>query len=86
MIDVGASAGLHLLWDQYGYDYGINRVYGDPTSEVVIESELKGGFLPPLDHPLPRAQSRFGIELRIISVDNKDDMMWLDALIWPEHR
>jgi hypothetical protein len=84
MIDVGASAGLHLLWDLYGYDYGIG-IYGRPASSVRIKCELRGNSKPALFESVPRVQSRFGIDLQLISPDKNDDVMWLDALIWPEH-
>ncbi|MEO5742756.1 MAG: DUF2332 family protein, partial [Vicinamibacterales bacterium] len=33
LIDVGCSAGLHLRWDRYHYDYGVVQV-GDAHAEV----------------------------------------------------
>ena len=85
MIDVGASAGLHLLWDMYGYDYGLERIYGSPASPVRIKSELRGNSKPRLDERAPKVESRFGIDLQLISPDANDDIVWLGALIWPEH-
>jgi hypothetical protein len=85
LIDIGASAGLHLLWDQYGYDYGLGRIYGDPTSPVTIKSALTENHQPEFDETFPRIQSRFAIDLRVVSTDKPDEIMWLDALIWPEH-
>ena len=34
LVEIGTSAGLNLLWDCYGYDYGPARRYGDPNSPV----------------------------------------------------
>ena len=34
VIELGASAGLLLLWDRYRYDYGDGREYGDFDSPV----------------------------------------------------
>lgn len=67
MIDVGASAGLHLLWDLYGYDYGFDRIYGSPQSPVRIKSELRGTNKPKLPEKVPTVKSRFGIDLQPIS-------------------
>jgi hypothetical protein len=30
LIKIGTSAGRHLLWDQYGYHYGPDALYGNP--------------------------------------------------------
>lgn len=32
LVEIGASAGLNLLWDRYGYDYGDGQRYGDGNS------------------------------------------------------
>ena len=38
LVDVGCSAGLHLRWDRYYYDYGVAQV-GDPRAAVSIRCE-----------------------------------------------
>jgi hypothetical protein len=35
-IDVGASAGLHLVWPNYGYDYEEGRLLGDLSAPVQL--------------------------------------------------
>ena len=47
LIDAGASAGLNLLFDRYGYDYGDGAVTGDLTSPVQIATQSRGAR-PPL--------------------------------------
>jgi len=45
LVEVGASAGLNLLWDRYGYRYrhqGRVQAAGDVNSPVQIEAELIG--------------------------------------------
>src|SRR5215212_8705594 len=32
LVEIGPSAGLNLLWDRYGYDYGPGGQAGDPAS------------------------------------------------------
>lgn len=85
LIDVGAGAGLHLLWDHYGYDYGLERIYGRPDSPVRIRSALSGNARPRLQDRAPLVGSRFAIDLHPVSPDVDDDIRWLEALIWPEH-
>jgi hypothetical protein len=86
LVEVGTSAGLHLLWDKYGYSYGPGLQYGDPNSPVQLSCELRGKFQPPMPDPFPRVAYRVGIDLDPIDVRDHDQVLWLRALIWPEHR
>jgi hypothetical protein len=84
LVDVGCSAGLHLLWDRYDYDYGVVRV-GDPRALVRIFCELRGDIPPPLPERFPDCAFRVGIDLNPVDVTNQLERRWFDALIWPEH-
>lgn len=83
-IEVGSSAGLNLLWDEYGYDYGDVIIYGARKSEIVLPCEMRGQARPTLTPQLPRAAFRFGIDLSPNDVLDDDAMLWLRALVWPE--
>jgi hypothetical protein len=85
LIDVGTSAGLNLLWDRFGYDYGGQRL-GDPGAPVQLTCELRGDTRPPFPERLPAVASRVGIDLNPVDVRDPDAMLWFRALIWPEHR
>ncbi|MDP6037744.1 MAG: DUF2332 domain-containing protein, partial [Candidatus Latescibacteria bacterium] len=84
-IDIGTSAGLNLLWDQYEYDYGVGRRYGHPDAPVQIQSELRGPTTPLILDPLPPVNFRTGLDLHPVDVRDPDQADWLRALIWPEH-
>jgi len=84
LIEIGPSAGLNLMFDRYGYDYGHGVKAGDGASPVRLECELRGGMLPPVG-AIPPVASRHGIDLNPLDVRNQDDVRWLRALIWPEH-
>jgi hypothetical protein len=87
MIELGASAGLTLLWDRYGYDYGALGHVGDRTSPVQLRCQLRGDVLPPLPAAIPRVSWRTGIDLNPLDVHDEGAVRWLRALIWPEeHR
>ena len=86
LIEIGSSAGLHLLWDKYGYSYGPDMQYGDPNSPVQLSCELRGSLQPPMPEPFPKVASRLGIDLNPIDVRDPDQVLWLRAMIWPEHR
>jgi hypothetical protein len=84
LIDVGCSAGLHLFWDRYHYDYGIAQV-GDSRASVSITCQLRGSVMPPLPVTFPECHFRLGIDLSPVDLRDPIERRWFDALIWPEH-
>lgn len=84
-IEVGSSAGLNLRWDRYAYAYGDGTLYGAPESGIVLSCELRGAARPPFGAALPPVALCFGIDLYPIDVRDADAMLWLRALVWPEH-
>lgn len=89
LIEVGASAGLNLYPDRYGYEYatstGTTRlapVGGAPGGYPVLGCTVTGPA--PLPDSLPEVVWRAGIDLNPLDVRNPDDVAWLEALIWPE--
>ncbi len=85
LIEVGASAGFNLLWDQYAYDYGTGRIYGNRGAPVRLTCALHGEHRPSLPTLLPSVASRLGIDLQPVDVRDPDAVDWLRALVWPEH-
>ena len=94
VVEIGASAGLNLFWDNYHYEYdygpaGAPIVAGDPESPVRIRCAIRGAARLPLRPDDPFADQvarRVGVELEPIGLDNPDDVAWLRALVWPEQR
>ena len=89
LIDLGASAGLNLNFDRYAYSYQRDSrevlQWGPTEARVRLEAELRGdGVLPPIPSSIPIA-SRDGIDLDPVDLANPDQLLWLRALIWPEH-
>lgn len=85
LVEVGASAGLNLLFDRYTYDYGEGRTAGDPRSAVHISCEVRGDVEElPLPPRLPAVASRVGLDLNPLDVRDPEPALWLEALIWPE--
>jgi hypothetical protein len=83
IIEIGASAGLNLLWDRYFYDYGA-ITWGDPSSPVSLLIELRGST--PLPH-IPadlRTAWRAGIDINPVDLRDPEAMLWQRALMWPE--
>lgn len=83
-IEVGASAGLNLQWDRYQCDYGNEIAWGEADATVALTCELRGDGRPQFDR-LPHIDQRFGIDIAPVDVRNADDLLWLNALTWPEH-
>jgi hypothetical protein len=86
IIEIGSSAGLTLLWDQYRYRYGEGLDCGDPNSPVKIECSLRGEMRPPIPGQLPKVASRTGIDLSPIDLNNAENAQWLRALVWPDNQ
>jgi hypothetical protein len=85
LVEVGASAGIHLHVDRYRYVVG-GRAFGRPDAAVTIETQWRGPGSPPdLDHVAVIA-SRTGVDLHPVQVTDPDQRLWLRALIWPENR
>lgn len=81
LIEIGASAGLNLLWDKFRYDFGNLGAFGDRHSKVVLKCKPIGR--PPLERDTPYVLERIGIDINPIDTKDRDSMMWLRALIWP---
>jgi hypothetical protein len=82
LIEVGASAGLCLLPDRYGYDWGERRIAPSDAGAPVFRCTSTGPA--PLPAAPPRIVWRAGLDLNPLDVMSDEDMAWLNALIWPE--
>jgi hypothetical protein len=84
LIEVGASAGLCLLIDRYGYDYGNGRQIR-PVGEEPAAPVFRCAISP--DTPLPagplEVSWRAGLDLNPLDLEEPDDVAWLEALVWP---
>lgn len=88
MIEFGTSAGLNLLWDHYAYVYqedGAQFTAGPDQSSVTLRCAIQGELRPPIPAALPTVAARLGIDLNPIDLHDPDAVLWLRALIWPEH-
>jgi len=81
LLEVGASAGLCLYPDRYGYDYGTHLIV-PPTSEApVFRCTVNAAT------PVPTCNVevvwRAGLDLNPLNCLDEDDVRWLQALVWP---
>ena len=84
LIEVGASAGIHLRFDKFGYRLGDQR-FGPADSPVQISSVWHGrGPVPDLD-AIPDVSTTTGIDLNPLDATDPADRGWLEALVFPEN-
>ncbi|MCW2529977.1 MAG: hypothetical protein JWM76_4837 [Pseudonocardiales bacterium] len=88
LIEVGASAGLCLLPDEYFYRYrrvsgthGREFTVGDP-GPVELPCELRGPV--PVPTQVPTIGWRAGLDLNPIDLRDGEQIRWLEALVWPD--
>ena len=84
LIDVGAGAGLNLLWDRFDYRYSDGSAFGTGQSPVRVVCESRG-TMPDLPVRFPDVVHRVGIDLNPIDLADDEQYRWLQALIWPDH-
>jgi len=86
LIEVGASAGLCLLYEHWRYHYtgnGVDRLIGPATSPVTLCCNVEGDV--PLPDSIPTIVWRAGLDLNPIDATDPDSRRWLQCLVWPEH-
>ena len=82
LIEVGASAGLCLIPDRYGYDYGRHRLEPPgPTSAPIFP--CCASPTTPLPLALPKVAWRCGLDLNPLDINAPAAMAWLQTLVWP---
>jgi hypothetical protein len=83
LLEVGASAGLCLYPDRWGYAWRTDAGEVLLGEAPRLACRVKGAA--PLPDALPRIGWRGGIDLHPLDVTDADEMAWLEQLIWPEH-
>ncbi|WP_162641370.1 DUF2332 domain-containing protein [Streptosporangium sp. 'caverna'] len=83
-VELGASAGLNLLFDHYDYRLDGEATTGTGASPVVVSCEVRGSSGAGLLGTPPRITRRLGIDRHPIDLSDLDARAWLEAFIWPE--
>jgi hypothetical protein len=82
LVEVGASAGLCLLLDQFSYELGSRRI-GRPSATVRLRCQVAGPV--PVPATLPKIAWRRGLDLHPVDVHDQDAIRWLQACVWADH-
>lgn len=85
LVEVGASAGIHLHVDRYRYVVG-GRTFGREGAAVTIETQWRGPGQPPDLDDVPEIASRTGVDLYPVPAADPAERLWLRALVWPENQ
>jgi len=82
--EIGASAGLNLLWHRYRYSLGPDLTWGDPTSPVTVRCAWRG--TPPALPPAIRVNSWSGCDVAPIDLRRPGAAVRLASYVWPDQR
>ena len=82
LIEAGASAGLNLYPDRWGYAWSTPEGVVELGPAPYLSCDVSGPS--PLPTALPEVAWRGGIDLNPLDVTDPEAMRWLETLIWPE--
>ncbi len=78
--ELGASAGLNLYWDHYGYRLGEKR-WGTDDAHVLLEPDCEGVLPDPVDL---NVRSRAACDLSPIDLKDPEEQEKLLSYLWPD--
>lgn len=81
LLEIGAAAGLNLLWDRYRYEGG-GAAWGDPGSPVRFADAFVGAT-PPLATPVAVAE-RAGCDAAPVDPRSEDGRLTLTSFVWAD--
>src|SRR5436305_11849362 len=84
LLEVGASAGLCLLPDRYGYDYGERRLMSARRDVEPPIFPCAVNAATPIPEALPSIAWRAGLDLEPVDIADRNQVAWLETLVWPE--
>lgn len=83
LIEAGASAGLNLYPDRWGYEWSTSSGPVRLGPAPYLPCEVRGPA--PLPTTLPEVAWRGGVDLNPLDVNDTDAMRWLENLVYPEN-
>jgi hypothetical protein len=84
-LEIGPSAGIQLRFDRWAVRTG-GRRFGPPDAPLTLSPEWRSDQPPPDLDAIPPVGERLGIDLNPVDATDPEERLWLQALVWPEHR
>ncbi|KXF75469.1 hypothetical protein ATN84_19620 [Paramesorhizobium deserti] len=84
LIEVGASAGLCLIPDLYGYNYGRGSIYPAKPQLNYPVFNCSLNQAAPIPTAMPQIIWRAGLDINPIDAADPSQCTWLETLVWPE--
>ncbi len=90
LLDLGTSAGLNLLFDDYAYTYrsaagGDVLTIGAADAGVALECSVRDDLTALPELRLPAMTERVGLDLSPVDPFSEDEARWLLACQWPDN-
>ena len=83
VVELGASAGLNLVWDRYRYRYGAGA-WGREDALLSLAGDERRPVPGRLLAATPRVRSRIGIDLAPVDVTGEEGARLLRSFVWAD--
>jgi hypothetical protein len=84
-LEIGPSAGIQLRFDRWAV-HTAGRRFGPPDAPLILRPEWRADSAPPDLDQIPPIRDRLGVDLHPVDATDPEQRLWLQALVWPEHR
>lgn len=81
VVELGASAGLLLLWDRYTYHYEEGD-WGPTGAPLQLAGDERGLVPSALLRLTPRVRRRVGVDRHPLDLRDADDLLLLKSFVW----
>ena len=84
-LEFGPSAGIQLRFERWAVHTGGLR-FGPPDAPLTLRPQWRSNQPPPDLDDIPPVRDRLGVDLHPVDATDPEQRLWLQALVWPEHR
>jgi hypothetical protein len=84
-LEIGPSAGIQLRFDRWAL-HTAGRRFGPPDAPLTLRPQWRANHPPPDLDRIPPVRDRLGVDLHPVDATDPEQRLWLQALVWPEHR
>jgi hypothetical protein len=84
-LEIGPSAGIQLRFDRWAVQTA-GRRFGPAEAPLTLRPQWRADHPPPDLDRMPPVRERLGVDLHPVDATDPEQRLWLQALIWPEHR